>query len=41
MSKYEVERIVVILVIKYYGKKSDHIRTRINAHVTYLINVKN
>ena len=28
MSKYEVERIVVILAMKYYGKKSDHIRLK-------------
>ena len=41
LSKYEIERIIIVLIIKYYEKKSDHIRARINAHVTCLINIKN
>ena len=40
LSKYKIKRIIIIIIIKYYEKKSDYIRTRINAHVTYLINAK-
>ena len=41
LLKYKIERIIIIIIIKYYGKKSDYIRTRINAHVTRLISAKN
>ena len=40
LSKYRVKRIIVVLIMEYYEKKSDYIRARINAHVTCLINVK-
>ena len=40
LSKYKIKRIIIVLVMEYYEKKSDHIRARTSAHVTCLISAK-